>query len=129
GKPGDRGPARLFHPVRRPVALRRAQKSLAVDPDLDRRLGFHLAVRALLGDHAEALEPEERGIRSRLAAQQQLERGVGSLVLIAAVLALLESLHGALGGVGVQVDARGFGAALHRASAGERGVEYVAAVA
>ena len=54
-----------------------------------------LAVLALLDDDAEALEAEQRLVRRQLLAQQQVERGVGGLVVVALVLALLEPLeHG-----------------------------------
>ena len=89
---GDRVAQRAVERVDRAVALGGAQVALAVDPDLDRRLGLDPAVRALLGDDAEALEPEQRLVVAGLAAQQELERGVGRLVLVAAVLALLEAL-------------------------------------
>jgi hypothetical protein len=45
---------------------------------------------ALLDDHAEALEPEQGFGRVEALAQEQLERGVGRLVVIAAMLPLLE---------------------------------------
>ena len=57
---GDRAAQRPVERVDRPVALGGPDVALAVDPDLDRRLGLDLAVLALLGDHAEALEPEQR---------------------------------------------------------------------
>ena len=101
---GDRLAQRLVERVHRAVALGGADVALAVDPDLDRRLGLDLAVGALLGDHAEALEPEQRLVLARLAAQQQLERGVGGLVVVAAVLALLEPLDRALRRIVVELD-------------------------
>src|SRR5918995_3761751 len=56
---GDRlaqGPVQRVH---RAVALGGANVALALHPDLDRGLGHHLAVLALLGDHPEALQPEQ----------------------------------------------------------------------
>ncbi len=101
----DRQAERLVERVHRAVPLGRAHVAVPLDPDLDRRLRLDVAVGALLGDDPEALEPEERRVLPRLAAQEQLERGVGRLVLVAAVLALLHVLERALGGVGVEVDA------------------------
>ena len=103
---GDRQAERPVERVHRAVPLGGAHVAPPVDPDLDRRLGLDVAVGALLGDDPEALEPEQRRVLAGLAAQQQLERSVGRLVLIAAVLALLDALERALGGVGVEVDAR-----------------------
>ena len=125
----DRVAERPVERVHGPVALGRADVAPTLDPDLDRRLGLDLAVGALLGDHPEALEPEQRLVLARLAAQQQLERGVGGLVVIAAVLALLDPLDRALGGVGVEVDPGALGAREHRALARELGDQHVAAVA
>ncbi len=78
-----------------------------------------MAVGALLGDDPEALEPEERRVLPGLAAKEELERGVGRLVLVAAMLALLDALERALGGVGVEVDAGRLGLGEHRALARE----------
>ena len=62
---------------------------------LDGRLDDRLAVLALLDDHAEALEAEQRLVRRQLIAQQQLERGVADLIVVATVLAVLDALeHG-----------------------------------
>ena len=107
----DRVAQRPVQRVDRAVALRGADVAAAVDPDLDRRLRLDLAVGPLLGDHPEALEPEQGLVVPRLAPQQQLERGVGGLVVVAAVLALLDPLDRALGGVGVEVDPGALGAA------------------
>ena len=59
---------RAVERVHRAVALGGAHVALAVDPDLDRGLGLHPAVLALLGDHAPGLEPEERLVVARLLA-------------------------------------------------------------
>ena len=82
----DRVAQRGVERVDRAVALGGAHVALAVDPDLDRRLGLDLAVGALLDDHAPGLEAEERLVVARLAAQEQLEGAVGGLELVAAVL-------------------------------------------
>ena len=83
----DRLAQRRVERVHRAVALGRADDALAADVHLDRGLDHRLAVFALLDDHAEALEAEQRLVRRQLVAQQQLERGVGGLVVVAAVLA------------------------------------------
>ena len=80
----DRGAQRAVERVDRPVALGGLHAALAVDPDLDRRLGLDLAVGALLDDHAPGLEREQRLVAAGLAPQQQLERAVGGLELVAA---------------------------------------------
>jgi hypothetical protein len=116
---GDRVAQRLVERVHRPVALGGAHVAPTVHPDLDRRLRLHLAVGALLSDHPEALEPEQGLVGARLASQQQVEGGVGRLVLVAAVLALLEPFDGALRRVGVEVDSGALGAAHDRALAGQ----------
>src|SRR5215211_1162472 len=86
-RPAKRGVQR----VDRSVALGRTQVALAVDPDLDRRLGDHLAVLALLDQHPEPLQTEERLVAAGLPAKEQLEGGPGGLIVVAAVLALLQS--------------------------------------
>ena len=86
----DRAAQRLVERVHRAVAFGGAQVALAVDPDLDRRLRHDLSVLALLDEHAEALEAEERLVLVGLLTEQELEGGVGGLVVVAAVLALLE---------------------------------------
>ena len=77
---GDRVAERAVERVDRAVALGGADVARVADPELDRRLGLDPAVGALLGDDAEALEPEQRLVAARLAAQQQLEGRVGGLV-------------------------------------------------
>ena len=57
---GDRRPQRPVERVDRAVALGDLDVALAVDHDLDRRLGLDPAVLALLGGDAEALQLEER---------------------------------------------------------------------
>ena len=103
--------------------------ALAVDLDLDRRLGFDLAVGALLGRHPEALEPEEGRVAARLLAQQQLEGGRRGLVVIAAVLALLEPLDRARRRLVVELEAGLLGLGADRRLAGELGGEDLAVVA
>src|SRR5262245_56741462 len=118
--PIDDGAAqRLVERVHRAVALRRAQVALAGDPDLDRRLGDHLAVLALLDENAEALEAEERVVLAGFPPEQQLEGGVGGLVMVAAVLALLERPQRAGSLLVVESDAGALGATEHRALARE----------
>ena len=74
---------RTVERVDRTVALGCAHEALAVDPDLDRRLGLDAAVGSLLDDRAPGLEAEQRLVLARLLAQQQLERAVGGLELVA----------------------------------------------
>ena len=81
---GDRVAQRGVERVDRPVALGGADVALAVDPDLDRRLGLDLAVGALLDDHPPRLEREQRLVLAALAPHQQLERAVGRLEVVAA---------------------------------------------
>ncbi len=88
----DRRAQRLVERVHRAVALGGAHVALAVDPDLDRGLGLDAAVLALLDDRAPALEPEQRLVLARLLADQQVERAVGGLELVAAALELLDAL-------------------------------------
>ena len=88
----DRVAQRAVERVDRAVALGGAHVALAVDPDLDRRLGLDLAVGALLDDHAPGLQPEQRLVLAGLLAHQQLERAVGGLEVVAAVLELLDAL-------------------------------------
>ena len=125
----DRVAQRPIERVHRPVALSGAHVAGAVDPDLDRRLGVDASVGALLGDHPEALELEQRLVLARLAAQQQLERSVSGLVVIAAMLALLDSLDRPLRRFGVEVDPRAPRPREHRALARELGDQHLAAVA
>ena len=117
----DRVAQRLVERVHRAVALGGAHVALAVHPDLDRGLGLHAAVRALLDDRAPRLEPEQRLVLAGLLADQQVERAVGGLELVAAVLELLHALDHARGGLVVHVRAR-----LHRALAGQLGDQHAA---
>src|SRR5687768_12325378 len=84
------------------VALRRADVALAVDPDLDRRLGLHAAILALLGDHAPRLEPEERLVLAGLLADEEVKGPVGGLELVAGVLQRLHPLDHTRGALLVQ---------------------------
>ena len=88
----DRVAQRAVERVDRAVALGGAHVALAVDPDLDRRLGLDLAVGALLDDAAPRLQAEQRLVLAGLLAHQQLERAVGGLEVVAAVLELLDAL-------------------------------------
>src|SRR4029450_13762695 len=98
---------RLVERVHGPVALRGAHVALAVDPDLDRRLGLHAAVLALLRDRARGLEPEQRLVLARLLSDQEVERPIGRLELIAAALELLYSVDHAWGRLVVAGGGRG----------------------
>ena len=80
----DRLAQRGVERVDRAVALRGADVALAIDPDLDRRLGLNLAVLALLGHHAPRLELEQRLVLAGLAPDQEVEGAVGGLELEAA---------------------------------------------
>ena len=113
----DRVPQRLVERVDGAIALGGAYVTLAVDPDLDRRLGLDAAVGTLLDDRAPGLEPEQRLVVARLLAQQQLERAVGGLVVIAAVLELLDALDDAPCRGVIDFDAGVLGTCLHGALA------------
>ena len=126
---GDRAAQGAVEGVDRAVALGDAHVALAVDLDLDRRLGLDLAAGALLGDDAEALEPEQRLVAARLAAQQQLEGGRRRLVVVAAVLALLQPLDRPRRAVVVELQPGPLGLAADRRLAGQLGGEDVALVA
>ena len=126
---GDRVAERPVERVHRAVALGGAHQPLAPRPDLDRRLGLDPAVLALLRDHAEALEPEERLVVAGLLAQEQVERGVGGLEVVPAVLELLQPLDRVQGTFGRQLDSRLLGACEHRALAGQLRHQQLAAVA
>ena len=108
-----------------PLPSAGADDAIAVDVHLDGRLDDGLAVLALLDDHAEALEAEQRLARRQLLAQQQLERGVGGLVVVAAVLAILEALEHAADAlvVALKLEAELLRLAQHGALAGELGDE------
>ena len=62
---GDRVAQRLVERVHGAVALGGAHEALALDPDLDRGLGHHPAVLALLGHHAPGLQAEQRHVARR----------------------------------------------------------------
>ncbi len=120
----DRVAQRLVERVHRAVALGRAHEPLAADPDLDRRLGLHAAVLALLHDRAPGLQPEQRHVVARLPADQQVEGAVGRLQVVAAVLEVLHPVGHARGALVVEVRARLLGARLHRALAGKLGDQH-----
>ena len=124
---GDRLAQRGVERVDRAVALRGADVALAIDPDLDGRLGLNLAVLALLGHHAPRLELEERLVLAGLAPDQQVEGAVGGLELEAAVLELLDALDHARGGGVVELDAGLLGAREHGAAARELGDQHARA--
>ena len=125
----DRRAQRGVERVDRAVALRGAHVALAVEPDLDRRLGLHAAVGALLDEYAPGLEPEQRLVLAGLPAQQQLERAVGGLELIAGVLEVLDALDHPRGAVVAERHACVTCLLEHRAPPGELGDEHVAVVA
>ena len=122
----DRGAQRAVQGMHGAVALGGAHEALRADPELDRRLGLHAPVGALLGDHAPGLELEQRLVLARLAPDQQLEGAVGGLELEAAVLELLDALDHPRGGRVVQVAAR---VRDHGALAGQLAHEHLARVA
>ena len=99
------------------VALGGADVALAVGPDLDRRLGLDPPVGALLDDRSPRLETEQRLVLAGLLPQQQLERAVGGLVVVAAMLELLDALDHARGGAVVERDPGVAGAGMHGALA------------
>src|SRR5215211_4643398 len=82
-------PQRLIQGVYRTVALRGGDDPLASYGELYGRLCRRLPAGALLGDDPERLQLEERPVLPRGTPDQQRERGVGRLVMIALVLALL----------------------------------------
>ena len=130
----DRVAQRVVERVHGAVALGRAHVALAARPDLDRGLRGDLAVGALLDQHAPGLEAEQRFVRARLLAHQELEGPVGGLELEAAVLEVLDALehpaHELLaGGAGLELDPRRGRLLGDRPAARELGDEDVAAVA
>jgi hypothetical protein len=102
----DRRAQRLVERVEGPVAPCVADVALAVHPDPDRGVRLHVAVLVLLGDHPPRLELEQRLILARLLADQQVERPVGCLQVVAAVLQLLDPVDHPCGGGIVHVAAR-----------------------
>ena len=120
---------RAVQRVHRAVALGGAHVALAVDPDLDRGLGLDAAVGALLDDRAPGLQPEQRLVLAGLLAQQQLERPVGGLEVVAAVLELLDPLDHPRGARVVERDPGVAGARVHGALARQLGDQQLAAVA
>src|SRR5204862_3561256 len=90
------------------------QVALAVDPDLDRGLGLHAAVLALLRDDTPGLQPEERlVVGGRLAPDQEVERPVRRLELESARLELLDAFDDSRRIRVVERQARLLGARLH----------------
>ena len=65
--------------VDRAVAVGGGVQDLAVDLDLDRRLGEELAAVALLDEAGVVDDPERRRVVGRVAPDEQLERGLGAL--------------------------------------------------
>ena len=92
-------------------------------------LGLDLAVGVLLGGHAPGLQAEQRLVLAGLLAQQQLERAVGGLELVAVVLERLHPLEHARGRRVVELEARALGLVGDGAAARQLGDEQVAAVA
>jgi hypothetical protein len=111
------------------VALGVADEALAVDPDLDRRLGLDLAIGVLLDRHPPGLQCKQPLVVARLLAQQQLKRAVRRLELIAVVLERLHPLEHPRGRRRVERQARALGLVGHRALARQLGDQQVAAVA
>src|SRR5919197_2889183 len=119
----DRVAQRCVERVDRAVALGRADVALAFDPDLDRRLGLHLPVGALLDDHPPRLQAEQRLGVPGLAPQEQVERPVCGLELVPAVLEQLDAVDHPLGGRVVELQPRGDGALGNGVPARELGHE------
>ena len=84
--------------VDRAVAVGRGVEDLAVDLDLDRRLGEELAARALLDEAGVVDDPERRGVVRLVAADQELEARLGALEREALALELLDELAQDLAG-------------------------------
>src|SRR5215208_353097 len=72
-----------------PVALGGRDLTLPLDEELYRRLDRRLAVSPLLGDYAETLQLEERLRLAGRPSDEERERGVRGLVVVAFVLPLL----------------------------------------
>ena len=87
-----------------------------------------LAVGALLDDHPPGLEAEERLVAAGLAPQQQLERAVGRLELVALVLELLDAPDHARRGRVVELDAERRRLLEHARAAGELGDQQLASL-
>ena len=84
-------PERLVQRVDRAVALAGGDDALALSGHLDGRLADEFAVLAALDDDAPGLDREVPfPARNQLAAQQQLERGVGGLEGVTRGLELLD---------------------------------------
>ena len=79
--------------VDRAVAVGGRVQHLAVDRDLDRRLGEELAPVALLDETRVVDDPERRRVVGRVATDEQLERGLGALEREAVGLELLDQLR------------------------------------
>ena len=79
--------------VDRAVAVGGGVEHLAVDLDLDRRLGEELPAGALLDEDGVVDDAEGRGVVGRVATDQQLERRLGALEREALVLELLDQLR------------------------------------
>ena len=97
---------RAVERVDRAVAVGGGVQHLAVDLDLDRRLGEQLAPGPLLDEHGVVDDPERRRVVGRVAPDQQLERRLGALEREALVLELLDQLR-ELPGVDARPRARG----------------------
>ena len=92
-------------------------------------LGLDLAVGVLLGGDAPGLEREQRLVVAGLLAQQQLERAVGGLELVAVVLERLHPLEHPRGRRVVELEAGALGLVGDGALARQLGDEQVAVVA
>ena len=79
--------------VDRAVAVGRGVQDLAVDLDLDGRLGQQLAAVALLDEAGVVDDPERRDVVGRVAPDEQLEAGLGALEREPVGLELLDELR------------------------------------
>ena len=84
---------RRIERIDRAVAVGRRVQRLAVDLDLDRRLGQHLAAVALLDEAGVVDDPERRRVVGGVAADEQLEAGLGPLEREPIGLELLDQLR------------------------------------
>src|SRR5450759_35747 len=91
--PADGDPDGAVERVNRAVALGGGDEPPSAAVYLDRRLGHHLAVLALLHDYAERLELEELLVRPERFADQHLERAVRRLELVTDMLEFLYLLE------------------------------------
>ena len=121
---------RAVQRVDRAVALGGAHVALAVDPDLDRRLGLDAGRRRRFSTITRQDSSVNSGSYSPVSlAQQQLERAVGGLVVVAAVLELLDPLDDRAAAASSSSIPASRGARLNGALARQLGDQQLAAVA